>query len=71
MGAGRIVYQELTRITKEIQDGDFFKNEAMLEAIENCKRMVLHYIVLDYYQMVEYTVTIHLYGVLEMAREMV
>ena len=31
MGAGRIVYQELTRITKEIQDGDFFKNEAMLE----------------------------------------
>ena len=26
MGAGRIVYQELTRITKEIQDGDFFKN---------------------------------------------
>ena len=38
MGAGRIVYQELTRITKEIQDGDFFKNEAMLEAIENCKK---------------------------------
>ena len=30
MGAGRIVYQELTRITKEIQDGDFFKNEALL-----------------------------------------
>ena len=29
MGAGRIVYQELTRITKEIQDGDFFKNEAL------------------------------------------
>ena len=26
MGAGRIVYQELTRITKEIKDGDFFKN---------------------------------------------
>ena len=26
MGAGRIVYQELTRITKEIEDGDFFKN---------------------------------------------
>ena len=29
IGAGRIVYQELTRITKEIQDGDFFKNEAL------------------------------------------
>ena len=37
MGAGRIVYQELTRITKEIQDGDFFKNEELLAAVENCK----------------------------------
>ena len=38
MGAGRIVYQELTRITKEIQDGDFFKNEALLTAMENAKK---------------------------------
>ena len=38
MGAGRIVYQELTRITKEIQDGDFFKNPEILDAIENCKK---------------------------------
>ena len=38
MGAGRIVYQELTRITKEIQDGDFFENEAFLQAVENCKK---------------------------------
>jgi 2,3-bisphosphoglycerate-independent phosphoglycerate mutase len=38
MGAGRIVYQELTRITKEIQDGDFFKNAGLLAAIDNCKR---------------------------------
>ena len=37
MGAGRVVYQELTRITKEIQDGDFFKNEALLAAVKNCK----------------------------------
>mgnify|MGYP002537477267 CR=1 FL=1 len=37
MGAGRIVYQELTRITKEIQDGDFFKNEALLAAVKNAK----------------------------------
>lgn len=37
MGAGRIVYQELTRITKEIQDGDFFKNEALLTAVRNAK----------------------------------
>ena len=38
MGAGRIVYQELTRITKEIMDGDFFKNEELLAAVENCKK---------------------------------
>ena len=38
MGAGRIVYQELTRISKEIEDGDFFKNEALLKAVENCNK---------------------------------
>ena len=37
IGAGRIVYQELTRITKAIRDGDFFENPAFLGAIENCK----------------------------------
>ena len=38
MGAGRIVYQELTRITKSIKDGDFFANEEFLYAIENAKK---------------------------------
>ena len=38
IGAGRIVYQELTRITKQIQDGDFFSNEALVGAMENCKK---------------------------------
>ena len=38
MGAGRIIYQELTRITKEIKDGEFFENEELLAAIENCKK---------------------------------
>ena len=38
IGAGRIVYQELTRITKAIMDGDFFENQAFLGAIENCKK---------------------------------
>lgn len=38
MGAGRIVYQELTRITKSIEDGDFFENPELLSAIENCKK---------------------------------
>lgn len=34
MGAGRVVYQELTRITKSIEDGDFFKNEALVNAVQ-------------------------------------
>lgn len=38
MGAGRIVYQELTRITKEIEDGVFFENEALMQAMDNCKK---------------------------------
>ena len=37
MGAGRIVYQELTRITKSINDGDFFKNDALVNSIKNAK----------------------------------
>ena len=37
IGAGRVVYQELTRITKSIQDGDFFENPDLLAAVENAK----------------------------------
>ena len=37
IGAGRIVYQEFTRISKSIEDGDFYKNPAFLKAINNCK----------------------------------
>ncbi len=38
IGAGRIVYQELTRITKSIEDGDFFSIQEFNEAVENCKK---------------------------------
>ncbi|MBE6021010.1 MAG: 2,3-bisphosphoglycerate-independent phosphoglycerate mutase, partial [Clostridiales bacterium] len=38
IGAGRIVYQELTRITKSIKDGDFFENKALLEAVDHVKK---------------------------------
>ncbi len=38
IGAGRIVYQDLTRITKSIEDGDFFSIKEITEAIENCKK---------------------------------
>ncbi len=36
IGAGRIVYQELTRITKSIDDGDFYENEELVAACDNC-----------------------------------
>lgn len=38
IGAGRVVYQDLPRITKAIDDGSFYENEAFLAAVENCKR---------------------------------
>lgn len=36
MGAGRVVYQELTRISKEIIDGEFFDNTELQAAMDNC-----------------------------------
>lgn len=38
IGAGRVVFQELPRITKSIADGDFFENKAIVGALENCRR---------------------------------
>ena len=42
IGAGRIVYQDLTRITKAIEDGEFFNNEVLCQAMENAKDKALH-----------------------------
>lgn len=69
MGAGRIVYQELTRITKEIADGTFFENPGLLEAVENCKKngSALHC-----YGLVSdggvHSHNSHIYGLLELAK---
>ena len=70
MGAGRIVYQELTRITKEIQDGTFFENPALLKAVENCKAngSALHMMGLLSDGGVHSHNT-HLYGLLELAKK--
>ena len=69
MGAGRIVYQELTRITKEIQDGDFFENKALLHAIENAKE---NDTALHMYGLLSdggvHSHNTHLYALLEMAK---
>ncbi|MDR0917715.1 MAG: 2,3-bisphosphoglycerate-independent phosphoglycerate mutase [Oscillospiraceae bacterium] len=70
IGAGRIVYQELTRITKSIKDGDFFENEAIVSAIENCKskNKALHLMGLlsdgGVHSHIE-----HLFGILEAAKK--
>jgi 2,3-bisphosphoglycerate-independent phosphoglycerate mutase len=44
IGAGRIVYQELTRINKSIRDGDFYTNSVLLEAMKKAKKSKLHLI---------------------------
>ena len=69
MGAGRIVYQELTRITKAIEDGDFFENEALVDAVNNVKanNSALHLFGLLSDGGVHSHNT-HLYGLLEMAK---
>lgn len=38
LGAGRVVYQDLTRINKEIREGKFFENKAFKDAIEHVKK---------------------------------
>lgn len=70
IGAGRIVYQELTRITKSIKDGDFFENPVLNEAIENCKKndSALHLMGLLSDGGVHSHNT-HLYGLLELAKK--
>ncbi|MCH5251664.1 MAG: 2,3-bisphosphoglycerate-independent phosphoglycerate mutase [Lachnospiraceae bacterium] len=69
MGAGRIVYQMLVKITKDIEDGKFFENEALAKAVENCKKndSALHLMGLlspgGVHSHME-----HLYGLLELAK---
>lgn len=69
MGAGRIVYQMLVKITKDIEDGTFFENKALVKAMENCKEKdsSLHLMGLlspgGVHSHME-----HLYGLLEMAK---
>ena len=69
IGAGRIVYQDLTKITKSIEDGDFFTIPEFSEAIENCKKYnsKLHILGLLSDGGVHSHIR-HLYGLLEMAK---
>ena len=69
MGAGRIVYQELTRITKEIKDGTFFRNPELLNAVDNVKKNGSK---LHLYGLLSdggvHSHNTHLYGLLELAK---
>jgi len=70
IGAGRIVYQMLVKISKSIKDGDFFSNSALVSAMNNCKEKnsALHVMGLlspgGVHSHIE-----HLYGILEMAKK--
>ncbi|MBR3592061.1 MAG: 2,3-bisphosphoglycerate-independent phosphoglycerate mutase [Clostridia bacterium] len=70
IGAGRVVYQMLVKITKDINEGKFFDIEVLKNAIENCKKndSSLHLIGLlsdgGVHSHIE-----HLYGLLEMAKK--
>lgn len=69
MGAGRIVYQDLTRITKEIEDGVFFENSELKRAMENAKENGTS---LHMYGLLSdggvHSHNTHLYALLEMAK---
>ena len=69
IGAGRLIYQDFTRITKSIQDGDFFTIPELTNAIENCKKnnSKLHIIGLLSDGGV-HSHTRHLYAILELAK---
>ena len=70
MGAGRIVYQDLTRISKAIADGGFFENEALLGAVRHAKT---HNSNLHLMGLVSdggvHSHNTHIYGLLELARQ--
>lgn len=70
LGAGRVVYQELTRITKSAADGDMMTREALVHAMEHCKKQgsALHLMGLlsdgGVHSHIE-----HLYALVKMAKE--
>ncbi len=70
IGAGRIVYQELTRITKTMRDGGFTANEAFAAALENCRKnnSALHLMGLLSDGGV-HSHNSHLYGLIKMAKD--
>lgn len=71
IGAGRVVYQELTRITKSIKEKEVFQNEVLVKAMKNAAEdgKALHFMGLLSPGGVHSHMT-HLYGLIEMAKEL-
>jgi len=69
IGAGRVVYQDLPKISRDIKLGDFFEKEALLKAINSCKDngKSLHLMGLVSPGGVHSHIT-HLFGLLELAK---
>ncbi len=69
IGAGRIIYQDLTKITKQIMDGDFFSNPALITAMDNAVKKDKN---LHFYGLLSdggvHSHTTHLYALLKMAK---
>ncbi len=61
IGAGRVVYQSLTRVNVAIREGEFEKNETFTAAINHVKQNGTNLHILAYYQMVEYIVIFIIY----------
>lgn len=70
IGAGRVVYQDLTKITKAIEDGDFFSNPALVKAMDNAVKndKILHLYGLLSTGGVHSHIT-HVFALLEMAKK--
>ena len=70
MGAGRVVFQDLPHISRDIESGEFFKNPAYLEAMSNCREWgsALHLMGLLSDGGVHSHIT-HLFALLKMAKE--
>ena len=70
IGAGRVVFQDLPHISRDIQSGEFFRNEGLNEAMENCREWgsSLHLMGLLSDGGVHSHIT-HVYALLQMAKE--
>lgn len=69
IGAGRIVYQDLTRIDKSIRDGEFFDNETLVAAVRNAKSTGKSFICMHWSPTGVHSHISHLFAMLDLAKK--